>query len=171
MLNHIVLMGRLTRDPELRRTASGIAVASFSLAVDRDFGKTETGERETDFIDIVAWRNTAEFVSKYFSKGRAAVVSGRLQIRTWTDRDGNKRRSAEVVADNIYFADSRRDSDSANRSYNSENSYNPPASPNTAPAGSSGFSDNANSGIKPFNTTGAVADFAMMDDDDTQLPF
>ena len=113
MLNHIILMGRLTRDPELRRTGSGVAVASFTLAVDRDFGNRETGEKETDFIDVVAWRNTAEFVSKYFSKGRMAVVSGRLQIRSWTDKDGNKRRSAEVVADNIYFGDSKRDSSSA----------------------------------------------------------
>ena len=96
MLNHIVLMGRLTRDPELRRTGSGVAVATFSLAVDRDFGSSATGEKETDFIDIVAWRNTAEFVSKYFTKGRMAVVSGRLQIRNWNDKDGNKRRSAEL---------------------------------------------------------------------------
>ena len=106
MLNHIVLMGRLTRDPELRRTGNGTAVASFSLAVDRDF-KNTSGEKETDFIDVTVWRNTAEFVSKYFSKGRMAVVSGRLQIRTWTDKDGTKRRSAEVVADNIYFGDSK----------------------------------------------------------------
>ena len=109
MLNHIVLMGRLTRDPELRRTGSGIAVASFRLAVDRDFGPKDGAERETDFIDIVAWRSTAEFVSKYFTKGRMAVVEGRLQIRDWTDRDGGKRRSAEVIADNVYFGDSRRD--------------------------------------------------------------
>lgn len=109
MLNHIVIMGRLTRDPELRRTASGIAMASFTLAVDRDYSG-QSGERETDFIDVVAWRNTAEFVSKYFAKGRMAVVSGRLQIRPWTDKDGNKRRSAEVIADSIYFGDSRRDS-------------------------------------------------------------
>lgn len=108
MLNHIVLMGRLTHDPELRRTGSGIAVASFSLAVERDF-KTEGGEKETDFIDIVAWRHTAEFVSKYFTKGRMAVVSGRLQIRPWTDKDGNKRRTAEVIADNVYFGDSKKD--------------------------------------------------------------
>ena len=108
MLNKIFLMGRLTRDPELRRTASGTAVTSFSLAVDRDF-KSQSGEKETDFIDVVAWRNTAEFVSKYFTKGRMAVVEGRLQIRDWTDRDGGKRRSAEVVADNVYFGDSRRD--------------------------------------------------------------
>lgn len=107
MLNHIVLMGRLTRDPELRRTGSGTAVTSFSLAVDRDF-KTQGGEKETDFIDIVAWRATAEFVSKYFKKGRMAIVEGRLQLRDWTDKDGNKRRSAEVVADNVYFGDSKR---------------------------------------------------------------
>ena len=109
MLNKIILMGRLTRDPELRRTGSGTAVTSFSLAVDRDF-KSQSGEKETDFIDIVAWRSTAEFVSKYFTKGRMAVVEGRLQIRDWTDKDGGKRRSAEVVADNVYFGDSKRDS-------------------------------------------------------------
>lgn len=108
MLNKIVLMGRLTRDPELRRTQSGTPVASFALAVDRDF-KSQNGEKETDFIDVVAWRNTAEFVSKYFSKGRMAVVEGRLQIRDWTDKDGGKRRSAEVIADNVYFGDSKRD--------------------------------------------------------------
>lgn len=108
MLNKIVCMGRLTHDPELRRTGSGIAVASFSLAVERDF-KTEGGEKETDFINVVAWRNTAEFVSKYFTKGRMAVVSGRLQIRPWTDKDGNKRRTDEVVADNVYFGDSKKD--------------------------------------------------------------
>ena len=108
MLNRIVLMGRLTHDPELRRTGSGTAVTSFSLAVDRDF-KSQSGEKETDFIDIVAWRNTAEFVSKYFTKGRMAVVEGRLQIRDWTDKDGGKRRSAEVIADNVYFGDSKRD--------------------------------------------------------------
>ena len=111
MLNHIVLMGRLTRDPELRYTQSQIPVASFSLAVDRDFGGRDGGERQTDFIDIVAWRSTAEFVSKYFTKGSMAVVSGRLQIRSWTDKDGNKRRTAEVVADNVYFGDSKRSND------------------------------------------------------------
>ena len=110
MLNKIVLMGRLTRDPELRRTGSGTAVTSFTLAVDRDF-KTQSGEKETDFIDIVAWRTTAEFVSKYFTKGRMAVVEGRLQLRDWTDKEGGKRRSAEVVADNVYFGDSKRDAE------------------------------------------------------------
>ena len=107
MLNKIILMGRLTRDPELRRTQSGTAVVSFSLAVDRDY-KDQSGEKETDFIDIVAWRNTAEFASKYFTKGRMAVVEGRLQIRDWTDKERNRRRSAEVVAENIYFGDSKR---------------------------------------------------------------
>ena len=108
MLNHIVLMGRLTRDPELRRTPSGTAVASFTLAVDRDFASRESGEKETDFIDVVAWGHTAEFVSKYFSKGQMAAVTGRLQIRDWTDKEGGKRRSAEVVADNVYFAESKK---------------------------------------------------------------
>ena len=108
MLNRIIVMGRMTRDPELRRTNSGTAVASFTVAVDRDF-KSQSGEKETDFIDVVAWRNTAEFVSKYFSKGRMAVVEGRLQLRDWTDKNGNKRRSAEIVADSVYFGDSKRD--------------------------------------------------------------
>ena len=107
MLNKVILMGRLTRDPELRRTGSGTAVTGFSLAVDRNF-KGQSGEKETDFIDVVAWRNTAEFVSKYFTKGRMAVVEGRLQIRDWTDKDGGKRRSAEVVAESVYFADSKK---------------------------------------------------------------
>ena len=113
MLNHIVIMGRLTSDPVLRRTQSGIAVTSFSLAVDRDY-KPENGERETDFIDVVAWRSSAEFVQKYFSKGRMAVVSGRLQIRNWTDKEGNKRRSAEIVADNVYFGDSKPNNENGN---------------------------------------------------------
>ena len=174
MLNHIVIMGRLTRDPELRRTGSGIAVTSFSLAVDRDFGGRDGGERETDFIDCVAWRHTGEFVSKYFTKGRMAVVSGRLQIRSWTDKDGNKRRTAEVVADNVYFGDSKRDNEGGSyggntyggnsyggNSYGNNNyggnSYNAPAPSYggyTAPAASA-----------------PASDFAMLDDDDAQLPF
>ena len=109
MLNKIILMGRLTRDPELRSTPQGTPVATFTLAVDRDF-KAQNGQKETDFIDIVAWRSTAEFVSKYFTKGRMAVVEGRLQIREYTDKDGNKRRIAEVVADNVYFGDSKTQS-------------------------------------------------------------
>lgn len=111
MLNHIVIMGRLVRDPELRRTQAGVPVASFRIAVDRDFGNRETGEREADFIDVVAWRQTGEFVSKYFSKGRMAVVSGRLQMRNWTDSNGQKRVSAEIVADNVYFGDSKPQGD------------------------------------------------------------
>ena len=107
MLNKCFLLGRMTKDPEIRRTNGGAAVTSFTLAVDRDF-KTN-GEKETDFIEVVAWRNTAEFVSKYFSKGRMAIVEGRLQIRDWTDKNGNKRRTAEVVADNVYFGDSKRE--------------------------------------------------------------
>ena len=117
MLNKIIIMGRLTRDPELRRTGSGTAVTSFSLACDRDF-KSQSGEKETDFIEIVAWKNTAEFVSKYFSKGRMAVVEGRLQIRDWTDKAGNKRTTAEVVADNVYFADSKRSESNDNQKEN-----------------------------------------------------
>ena len=108
MLNHIVIMGRLTRDPEYRTTGSGLSVANFSVAVDRDFSG-QSGEKETDYIDCVAWRKTAEFVVKYFTKGALIVVSGRLQIRSWTDKDGNKRRTAEVVADNVYFGGSKRD--------------------------------------------------------------
>lgn len=107
MLNHITIMGRMTRDPELRRTNSGTAVTSFTIAVDRDYAPKGQA-RETDFIDCVAWRNTGEFVSKYFAKGRMAIVSGRLQMRSWTDKDGNKRRTAEVLADSVYFGDSKK---------------------------------------------------------------
>ena len=107
MLNKIILMGRLTRDPELRQTQNGTKVAAFSLAVDRDYA-AQSGERETDFIDCVAWRGTAEFAAKYFTKGQMAAVEGRLQVRDWTDKDGNKRRSYEVIADSLYFAGSKR---------------------------------------------------------------
>ena len=117
MLNKIIIMGRLTINPELRRTGSGTAVTSFSLACDRDF-KSQSGDKETDFIEVVAWKNTAEFVSKYFSKGRMAVVEGRLQIRDWTDKAGNKRTTAEVVADNVYFADSKRSESNDNQKEN-----------------------------------------------------
>ena len=164
-------MGRLTRDPELRRTGSGIAVASFTVAVDRDFGGRDGGERETDFIDCVAWRQTGEFVSKYFTKGSMIMVSGRLQIRNWNDKDGNKRRSAEVVAENCYFGESKRNSDSGSayggntyggNSYGSNNSY---GGGNTyaAPAPSYGG----------YNAPAAApaSDFAMLEDDDAQLPF
>lgn len=113
MLNRIILMGRLTRDPELRYTQSNTPVVTVSLAVDRDFKSRETGEKQTDFIDVVAWRQTAEFISQYFAKGRMAVVEGRLQMRDWTDTDGHRRRSAEVVADNVYFGDSKKRDDKA----------------------------------------------------------
>ena len=110
-LNHITLMGRICNEIELRRTGTGVAVTSFSLAVDRDF-KNGSGEKETDFVDIVCWKNTAEFVANYFAKGRMAVVSGRLQGRSWTDKDGNKRNTVENVADNCYFGDSKKEADS-----------------------------------------------------------
>ena len=180
MLNHITIMGRLTRDPELRRTGSGIAVASFTVAVDRDFGGRDGGEKETDFIDCVAWRQTGEFVSKYFTKGRMIVVSGRLQIRSWTDKDGNKRRTAEVVADNVYFGDSKRDNDGGNayggnayggntyggnayggNSYGNQNNYGGYSAPAPAPS-YGGYSAPA---------AAPASDFAMLEDDDAQLPF
>ena len=143
MLNHIVIMGRLTRDPELRRTGSGIAVASFTVAVDRDFSGKDS-EKETDFLDCVAWRQTGEFVSKHFRKGSMIVVSGRLQVRSWIDKDGGKRRAAEIVADNCYFGDSKK-------------------SEETAPSGYTGFVKNEY--VPP------AKDFEMLDDDDAQLPF
>ena len=139
MLNHITIMGRLTRDPELRRTGSGKPVASFTVAVDRDFSQGD--QKETDFIDCVAWNKTGEFVDKYFSKGSMIVVAGRLQIRSWTDKDGNKRRSAEVVADNVYFGESK--------SQESRGTQAPSYGGYTTPAN----------------------DYATLDDDDAQLPF
>lgn len=141
MLNKIIVMGRLTRDPELRRTQSGTAVTSFSIACDRDF-KSQSGEKETDFIDVVAWRNTAEFVSRYFSKGRMAVVEGRLQIRDWTDKEGSKRRSAQVVAESVYFGDSKREGGGVPRS-----------------AGS------------PVDVYPGESEFSELDADDGELPF
>ena len=153
MLNHITIMGRLTRDPELRYTQSQTPVASFTLAVDRDFGGRDGGEKQTDFIDCVAWRQTAEFVNKYFAKGSMAVVSGRLQIRDWTDRDGGKRRSAEVVVDNMYFGESRRrDGDSGD-------------------SRSSSYSNYGNSGSAGKSSAPAASAFAELDDGDGELPF
>ena len=153
MLNHIVIQGRLTKDPELRRTSSGIPVASFCVAVERDWPNKETGEKETDFIDCVAWRQTGEFVSKYFTKGSMIVVSGRLQIRNWTDKDGVKRKSAEIVADNCYFGSAKKESDS---NYNVQGGYgNQSYSHYTAPQAND----------SPY------AGFTVIDDDDAQLPF
>ena len=122
MLNHITIMGRLTRDPELRTTQSGVSVTSFTVAVDRDFGGRDGGERQTDFIDCVAWRQTGEFVSKYFHKGSMIVVSGRLQSRKWQDRDGNNRTSWEINADNVYFGESRASANSNSGSYSRDDS-------------------------------------------------
>ena len=150
MLNHITIMGRFVRDPELRRTGSGIAVASFTLAVDRDFKSSSGGDKEVDFIDCVAWRQAGEFVSKYFTRGRMAVANGRLQIRSWTDKDGNKHRTAEVVADSVYFADSKSENASAGTQQAAPASYGTPAY--SAPS---------------YPTS----DFAMLEDDDAQLPF
>jgi single-strand DNA-binding protein len=154
MLNHIVIMGRLVRDPELRRTGSGIAVASFRVAVDRDFAPKDGGERKADFIDCVAWRQTGEFISKYFTKGRMIVVDGRLEMRDWTDKEGNKRTSAEINVANAYFGDSKRDGD------------------NSGSFGG-GYSAPASSGFGGYSApSGAPAsDFAMLSDDDAQLPF
>ena len=163
MLNKIFLMGRLARDPELRRTQSGTPVVSFRLAVDRDFKDKATGERSTDWIDVVAWRQTAEFVSRYFTKGRMAVVEGRLQMRDWTDKEGNKRTSAEVVADNVYFGDSKRDGDGGGYSSGyGQGGY--------APAGGGyGAAPSAPSG---FGGSDRETDqFAELSDDDGELPF
>ena len=153
MLNHIVIMGRLTRDPELRTTQAGVSVTSFTVAVDRDFGGRDGGERQTDFIDCVAWRSTGEFVSKYFHKGSMIVVSGRLQSRKWQDRDGNNRTSWEINADNVYFGESRRDGDSSRDSY-SNNTY------------SSSYDSGRSSAPAPASNT-----FVELDDGDGELPF
>ena len=155
MLNHITLMGRLVRDPELRRTGTGVAVASFRIAVDRDYSPKDGGERKADFIDCVAWRQTGEFISKYFAKGRMIVVDGRLEMRDWTDKDGNKRISAEVNVANAYFGDSKRDGDGGSFGGNTYGSA--PAAPSFG-----GYSAPASA---------PASDFAMLDDDDAQLPF
>ena len=163
MLNHIVIMGRLTRDPELRYTQSQIPVASFRVAVDRDFGRGE--ERQTDFIDCVAWRSTGEFGSKYFQKGSMAGVSGRLQMRDWTDKDGNKRTSAEVVADNVYFGESMRRDGDPRDSYGPRDSYAP--RDNYAARDSYGQRDSRDSAPRQP----APSAFAELDDGDGELPF
>ena len=145
MLNKVFIMGRMVRDPELRHTQSGTAVASFTLAVDRDFRDKQTGEKTTDFIDCVAWRGTAEFVSRFFSRGRMAVVVGSLQIRAWEDKEGNKRRTAEVIAESVYFADSKRD-----------------------PLDK--LADDA-AAVAGYDTAGSPGEFSELQDDDGELPF
>lgn len=182
MLNHIVIMGRLTRDPELRKTGSGVSVASFTVAVDRDFSGKDGGDKETDFIDCVAWRNTGEFVSKYFTKGRMIVVSGRLQLRDWTDKEGNKRRSAEIVADSCYFGDSKKDEDQpksqpqygapqygAPQGYPQYGGYQQPQVPQYAQGGFGGYQQPAypQQGYQHFPPQGS---FAPMEGDDPNLP-
>ncbi len=173
MLNHIVIMGRLTRDPELRTTQSGVSVASFTVAVDRDYGSRDGGERQTDFIDVVAWRQTGEFVSKYFHKGSMIVVSGRLQSRKWQDRDGNNRTSWEINADNVYFGESRASANNggsysrdeggyANNSYANNNSY----SGSYSGSGNYGAYDSGRQQSAP-----APSAFAELDDGDGELPF
>lgn len=175
MLNHIVLMGRLTADPEIRRTGSGVAVTSFTLAVEDDF-KGQDGEKKTIFVNIVAWRNTAEFVSKYFSKGRMAVVSGRLDIRDWTDKEGNKRKATEVVAENVYFGDSKKDGEAPAQGGNSYGGNAPDYAPqNCYPGNQGNYGGNSygpgNSGGYSQPNTAPASNFAMLEDDDAQLPF
>ena len=159
MLNHIVIMGRLARDPELRHTQTGTPVATFRLAVDRDYKDKTTGERGTDWIDVVAWRSTGEFVSRYLAKGRLAVVEGRLQMREWTDKEGNRRTTAEVVADNIYFGDSRREGGDTGGygggSYGSQAAARPAAP--AAPA--------------DYGIPSGADQFSELTDDDGDLPF
>ena len=161
MLNHITIMGRLVRDPELRRTGSGVAVASFTIACDRDYSPKDGGEKETDFIDCNAWRGLGEFVANNFSKGRMIVVSGRLQMRDWTDKENHKRRSAEVVADSVYFGDSKK---------NDQGNYTPQAQ-NTYPGSTNPFAE-TEALIARYSAQGAShSDFAMLEDNDPRLPF
>ena len=157
MLNHIVIMGRLTRDPELRTTQAGVSVTSFTVAVDRDFGGRDGGERQTDFIDCVAWRQTGEFVSKYFHKGSMIVVSGRLQSRKWQDREGNNRTNWEINADNVYFGESRASAGGGNYSRD-DNSYS-----------NNSYSGSYDGGRQ--NSAPAPSAFAELDDGDGELPF
>ena len=156
MLNNCIIMGRMTRDPELRRTSSGTAVCGFTIAVDRDI-KGESGERETDFVDCVAWKGTAELVCKHFSKGSMAIVTGRLQMRNWTDKDGNKRRTAEIIASTVYFGEAKKQQ---------EGGYTPVAQ-KSYPGDSGSFGDT----LKYVESLKSKNDYAMLDDDDAQLPF
>ena len=167
MLNKVFLQGRLVADPELRHTPNGVAVASFRLAVDRDFKDRETGERKADFISVVAWRQTAEFVSRFLTKGRMAIVEGKLQTRDYTDRDGNRRFVTEVVADNVYFGDSRRDGDNGGYAPapTGGRGYGAPAGGYGAPGG------NYPSSGGGYSAAPAVDQFADLTDDDGELPF
>ena len=159
MLNQIVLMGRLVRDPEMRYTQSQTPVCSFRIAVDRDFAGRDGGERQTDFIDIVAWRQSAEFVTKYFTKGSMIIVSGRLQMRDWTDRDGNKRTSAEVQAERVWFGETRR-----SREENGGGNYSGGGYRNQGAPSDGG-------GYKSFDETSGASAFSELSDADGELPF
>ena len=175
MLNKIFLQGRLVADPELRHTQSGVAVASFRIAVDRNYKDRETGERKADFINVVAWRQTGEFVSRFFTKGRMAIVEGELQTRDYTDRDGNRRYATEVVADNVYFGDSRRDGDAPQGGYASQGGNYAPQGGGYAPQGlsNSGYGSGGQQPPAPggYSAAPAVDQFADLTDDDGELPF
>ncbi len=157
MLNKAILMGRLVADPELRQTPSNIPVTSFRLAVDRNFAR-QGEQKQTDFIDIVAWRQTAEFVSKWFHRGQLVAVVGRIQVRQWQDQQGNKRTTTEVVADEVFFAESKRDSQSASQ-YNNNSQYNRNSGSQAAPAS------------MPFDFNTGIDEFQELSDDDGELPF
>lgn len=161
MLNQIILQARLCKDVELRRLPSGKAVASVSVACERDFTNKETNEKETDFIDVVAFGATADHLAKWFTKGKMIIVTGRLQIRTWTDKEGNKRRNAEVVADSVYFGDRKKSSDGT---------Y-PSQTTNSYPGEAGGFPETMALAEKYMAQNAGQSDFAMLDDEDAQLPF
>lgn len=176
MLNTIIIQGRIVRDPELRRTGNGIAVASFTVAVDRDF--SQDGKKETDFIDCVAWRQAGEFVSKYFRKGSMIVVKGRLQIRNWNDKDGNKRKTAEVVADNCYFGSTKNESGGSNNNSgysNNNNGYsnngNGYGNNGADYSGYAGGYDNSYGGGTYSPPQYGNNDYAYIEDDDPNLPY
>lgn len=158
-LNVCTIMGRMVRDPELRRTGSGVAVTSFTLAVDRDYNPKDGAEKEVDFIDCTAWRSTGEFVSRYFQKGSMIIVSGRLQIRTWVDKDSNKRRNAEVVADSVYFGDSKKSSE-GNSTYQAPNASHGDENPYASTLAYA----------EQLQANGLQSDFAMLEDTGEPLP-
>lgn len=164
-MNHVVLMGRLTRDPELRHTQSGVPVVTFSIAVNRRFAAREGEQRQVDFIDVVAWRQSAEFVQRYFAKGQMCAVQGRLQIREWEDKEGNRRRNAEVIAEHVHFTGSRRESG------NGDSGYPPAFDDRDAPPPTSGGGYPADGGMGGGAVDTPTSDFAELEDDDGDLPF
>ena len=152
MLNKVIIMGRLTRDPEIKKVNSDISVCSFSIACDRDIVNKQNNERETDFFDVTAWRSTADFVGKYFGKGRMIVVVGRLQKRNYTDKESNKRSAVDIIAENVYFGDSKRDGAPTGGNFSAPPAYSAPTGGYSAPVGGS-------------------SDFAEIDEEDGDLPF